>query len=126
MRIRQFIVLAGIALIAGCANNGDLSAPTSPRHQSVDAVAVQTTLAEIRVLNGELCPIDGLGRLLIFSGTATGPDDGSRLTVNGVEITPGLTFETGDQALLEDGFDCGGQHFDKAVHAVTEDIYVGD
>ncbi len=119
MRKRRLVVLMFLTVLAGCANSGELSAPTLEPHRHVDDVAVQTTIAEIKVLDGELCPIDDRGRLLVFSGTATGPDDGSRLTVNGVDITPGMTFQTGYHDLLSDGFECGGQHFDNAIHAVT-------
>ena len=126
MQIRKLTALFFILALAGCTSSGELSAPTLAEHRQVNDVAIETTIAEIKVLNGELCPVDGQGRLLIFSGTATGPEDGSRLTVNGVDLTPGLTFETGDQIFLDDGFECGGEHFDNAIHSVTKSIFLND
>lgn len=108
--------------LSGCSTGAELKAPTLEASPAVVDIAIVTTLKEIRVSDEQLCPVNEHGALLLFSGSATGPADGSYLEVNGTKIEVGDVFETGQQSDIEGGSECGGEHYDKASHVLVEKI----
>lgn len=127
VRYSSLFAVALVAL-AGCSTSGneELAAPTMKRALAVTSEAAITKLGSIETSKDQLCPVTDKGELLVFSGTAKGPKDGSSLTVNGTTIKPGDKFETGSWQALKDGFDCGGKHYDKAFHVLVEQIQLSD
>ena len=126
MRVRGLILgTVLLAFLVGCSSNsGTLSAPTMEVEQRVHDNAVSSILEKIEVADGQLCPINDRGELLVFCGKAVGPKDGSRIVINGVAIEPGQRFETRSHIPIKEGFTCGGELYENAVHVATKELTV--
>lgn len=113
----------------------ELLAPSAAPLKAVNAVAQTYTVSDIQVGQGQVCPLDKEGRLIVFSQKVTGAEDGSKLTVpasstadspgqrEALEIKVGEQFNAYYSEPIEGGADCGGKHYDDAIHIVHVGIH---
>lgn len=121
MRVIAFVAALGLT---GCSTA--LEAPRLDPEQEWNLAAVSSTLERIDVDEEQVCPVIEPETLIVFSEKATSSDNGATLEVSGVTLEPGSRFETSDLNELDGGYDCGGRHYDKAVHVVFPGVTLLD
>ena len=104
----------------------DLKAPYMTRETEGHAIAIPSTIQRLDVGNGQVCPIIDPETLIVFSDRASSSDNGTTLDVDNVTLKVGSTFQTSDLDPIEGGYDCGGKHYDSAVHVVFSGVTLID
>lgn len=118
----SLVVLASVSL-AGCGRTDTtLDAPYEKPPNSVYAMAQSYTIDRIEVGDDEVCPLDGAGNLIVFSEVAKGDRAGTMLLVGDVAVSVGEEFSGYYSRAIEGGRDCGGKHYDSALHIVQAGI----
>ncbi|VEI12870.1 Uncharacterised protein [Trueperella bialowiezensis] len=120
MIVKRAITLVAAFFLAGC--SASLKAPHMAPEREWNTIAISSTIERLDVGDGEVCPIIEPDTLVIFSDKASSSDDGATLDVDGIKLKVGSTFETSDLKPLEGGYDCGGNHYDSAVHVVFKGV----
>lgn len=114
-RLGWVVVGIMVVLAAGCSTTS-LTVPHRGFSGSVEALAVRSTLGGIEVFENEACPWIKDHVLLVVSTEASVDPDGPTLVSKGARIAVGDSFETAPPVPLEGGYNCGGRHWDQAVH----------
>lgn len=123
---RLGLAAAGIVVVStgGCSTAG-LTVPHRDFSGFAETVAVRSTLEGIEVFETEACPWIEDHVLLVLSTEASVDADGHTLVSKGDRIAVGDNFETAPPVPLKGGYNCGGRHWDKAVHLPSAPLAVG-
>jgi hypothetical protein len=89
----------------------------------ITAAAIRTSLMEVEIADGEACPVgnqEGAAEgLLVLAPGSSASSNPPAIIIGGVEIHPGDAFTSPDLIPVENGFDCGGKHWDIAYQVPT-------
>lgn len=106
--------------LAGCSSEASIPSE-SPAIEDNEHYPVEHTLDAIEMNGKWACPVDSNGDLLVLSGRVSAEKDGSSITVNGIVISPGDTFYTGEVKEATD-YKCGDKTYSKALVSQTEGV----
>lgn len=111
------MVLLGLegGAIIGC-SPARLPAPSEPYTAEVDDTAVTTSVDGIQTRGDSGCVWTGERSLLVFSVHASVDPTNSTLHVGKLALSEGDRFVAGTPPPITGGYDCGGIHWDSALH----------
>lgn len=124
-RLAEAVAGGGEAQASSTAPASELTVPYQPFSGGVEAAAARSTLKGIDVAGASACPWIGDHVLLVFSTDAYVDAAGPALVSKGQRIGVGDAFESAPMVTLPGGFDCGGRHWDQAVHVPSAPTATG-
>lgn len=113
--------VAAVALLSSCttATNEQGSLPvTVPVDELVNTVAITSKVTDLRLINGEVCPVvdfDGEEALLVLPTGAVATTEPLSVSYDDATFSAGDNIVSTPFAVIEDGFECGGQLWEPAV-----------
>lgn len=127
-----------VAATAGCASAGTPAPAAAPQEKRLDVPTMDAPrgvrpagqrldLVGLEVVGSQACPVVNVGGsqgLLVSTTGSYAVADGMVLEIGGTRVAVSQSFDTVAPQPLDDGYECGGRHWDLALRLVTDSITV--